>query len=135
KVGPKTILFAPPVDQGRAGWEYVSPNAATIKEVAASVERITEDFRRLAMQPTVQKTGNITATATAVDASKAHSTVESWAIALGIVSKKTVRGEWKRTGVLGPDFNEDEEELRLSEEQQGLEPEEPINPVNGEVVP
>ena len=55
--------------------------------------------------------------------------------AKGIVSKKTVRGEWKRTGVLGPDFNEDEEELRLAEEQQGLEPEELINPTNGDVVP
>jgi hypothetical protein len=140
------------------------------------VERITENFRRLAMQPTVQKTGNITATATAVDASKAHSAVEAWAIALkdaldqalmftaawmnvsdtatasvhtdfaadlsnveqekvlsdgsakGIVSKKTVRGEWKRTGVLGPDYDKSDEEQRLAEEQQGLDPEDPIKP-------
>jgi hypothetical protein len=53
--------------------------------------------------------------------------------AKGIVSKKTVRTEWKRTGVLGPDFNEDEEELRLAEEQQGLDPEELMNPINGDV--
>ena len=52
-----------------------------------------------------------------------------------IVSKKTVRTEWKRTGVLGPDFNEDEEELRLAEEQQGLDPEELMNPINGDVIP
>jgi hypothetical protein len=43
--------------------------------------------------------------------------------------------EWKRTGVLGPDFNEDKEELRLAEEQQGLDTEELMNPINGDVIP
>jgi hypothetical protein len=67
-----------------------------------------------------------------VETSVEQAKVLSDGSAKGIVSKKTVRTEWKRTGVLGPDFNEDEEELRL---EQGLDPEELMNPINGEVVP
>jgi hypothetical protein len=53
----------------------------------------------------------------------------------GVVSAKTERVELKRRGILGPDYNEDEEEQRLAEEQQGLESEEPMNPINGDVIP
>jgi hypothetical protein len=45
-----------------------------------------------------------------------------------------VRAELKRRGILGPDFNEDEEEQRLAEEQQGLQPEQPFDPVSGNVL-
>jgi hypothetical protein len=82
RVGPKTILFAPPLDSGSPDWKYVSPDAATITAVAANCERTTTDFRRLAMQPTAPRSGNITATSSAIDASKAHSAVEAWAINL-----------------------------------------------------
>ena len=40
----------------------------------------------------------------------------------------------KRRGILGPDFKEDEEEKRLAEEQLGLEPEQPFDPVTGSVL-
>ena len=40
----------------------------------------------------------------------------------------------KRRGILGPDFREEDEEQRLAEEQQGLEPEQPFDPVTGNVI-
>lgn len=54
--------------------------------------------------------------------------------AKGTLSRKTVREEWSRRGILGPAFDEDEEQKRLAEEQQGLEPEDDIDPVTGEPV-
>ena len=50
------------------------------------------------------------------------------------LSAKTERSELKRRSILGPDFREEDEEQRLAEEQQGLEPEQPMNPVTGEVL-
>jgi len=52
-----------------------------------------------------------------------------------VISAKTGRAELKRRGILGPDFKEEDEELRLAEEQQGLEPEQPMDPVSGNVIP
>lgn len=49
----------------------------------------------------------------------------------GIVSKVTVREQWSRLGILGPNFDESKEEQRLAEEQQGTDPEQPIDPVTG----
>ena len=49
----------------------------------------------------------------------------------GVISKQTEREELSRRGILGPDFDEDQEVQRLAEEQQGLEPEEEIDPVTG----
>ena len=51
-----------------------------------------------------------------------------------VISAKTERTELKRRGILGPDFREEDEEQRLAEEQQGLEPEVPIDPVTGESI-
>lgn len=82
EVGPKRVLFAPAaIDGGRTGWEFVQPDAANIKEIREQVGSIIEDMRRLGMQPLTPKSGNVTATATSVEAAKAHSTVESWALA------------------------------------------------------
>ena len=54
--------------------------------------------------------------------------------AQGIFSKKTVQIEFKRRGVLSDNFDPDEEELQIASEQQGLEGEQAIDPVTGEVV-
>jgi hypothetical protein len=51
-----------------------------------------------------------------------------------VISAKTERSELKRRGILGPDFREEEEEQRLAEEQQGLDPEQPMDPVTGNVI-
>jgi hypothetical protein len=52
-----------------------------------------------------------------------------------VISAKTERSELKRRGILGPDFKEEDEEQRLAEEQEGLLPEQPIDPVSGKVFP
>ncbi|MBR1233655.1 DUF4055 domain-containing protein [Bradyrhizobium sp. AUGA SZCCT0182] len=51
-----------------------------------------------------------------------------------VISAKTERSELKRRGILGPDFKEEDEEERLAEEQMGLEAEEPMDPVTGEIL-
>jgi hypothetical protein len=55
-------------------------------------------------------------------------------VSQGILSKKTVRGEFKRRGILSDEFDEDTEEERIAEETQGLEPEAAIDPITGELV-
>ncbi len=52
----------------------------------------------------------------------------------GILSKRTVQDEFKRRGVLSDDFDPDEEEQKLAEDEQGMTPEQAIDPVTGELV-
>ncbi len=49
----------------------------------------------------------------------------------GVVSRQTEREELARRGILGPQFDEDEEEQRIAEEEQSLQPEAPIDPRTG----
>jgi hypothetical protein len=49
----------------------------------------------------------------------------------GVISKKTERDELRRRNILSANNDEDDEEKRLAEEQQGLQPEQPIDPVTG----
>ena len=52
EVGPKTVLFAPPVGDGvKSGFEYVQPDAKNIAEIRKHVEAIQLDMRRIGMQP------------------------------------------------------------------------------------
>lgn len=188
EVGPGTVLFAPPTMEGvQAEWDYIQPDAANITEVRNDVDGIMEDFRRLALQPTTPKSGNMVATGQAIDAAKSHSAVEVWANGLvdalnqalmyttqwlkiadtvtavvhtdfgadisgteeskvigdmqkrGVISAKTERAENARRGILGPEFDEDEEEQRIAEEQEGLEPagdenEPEIDPITGKPI-
>ena len=180
EVGPGIVLFAPPAAEGvQSDWDYVQPNAANITEVRNDVDGIMEDFRRLALQPTTPKSGNMVATGQAIEAAKSHSAVEVWANGLvdalnqalmytcqwlkipdtvtavvhtdfgadisgteeskvlgdmekrGVISKQTERAENARRGILGPEFDEEEEVARIAEEQQGLDPEEEIDPATG----
>lgn len=83
EVGPKRILLAPPgIDGGQTGWSYVQPDAANLKEVRESVRDLIKDMRRLGMQPLLRESGTVTATETNKEAAKAHSAVESWALAM-----------------------------------------------------
>jgi len=180
EVGPGVVLFAPAAAEGvQPSWDYIQPDAANIKEVRDDVDGIMEDFRRLALQPTTPKSGNMVATGQAIDAAKSHSAVEAWANGLadalnqalvytmrwlkladtitvvmhtdfgvdlqgteeakvigdmqkrGVISAQTEREEAARRGILGPSFDEGQEEQRIAEEQQGLEPEQELDPVTG----
>ncbi|MBR1281620.1 DUF4055 domain-containing protein [Bradyrhizobium sp. AUGA SZCCT0177] len=184
EIGPGITLFAPPSGaEGKTDWKIIGPDAALVAEVAKSPERVMDEFRRLAMEPMVQKSGNVTATASAIDNSRAHSAIEAWAGGLkdaldqalkftsmwlqqsdqvtanvstdfvamvgsteeakviadaqkrGVLSGKTERAELKRRSILAPDWNEDEEDEQIALEREGLEPEEPFNPVNGDLLP
>jgi hypothetical protein len=82
-IGPKTILFAPPgLDGAQADWDFIQPAAANITAVSANVNDKIMHFRRLALQPLTPESGRLTATSSAIDAAKAHSAVECWAIGL-----------------------------------------------------
>ncbi len=52
----------------------------------------------------------------------------------GVFSKETVRAEFKRRNAVSNDVTEDDEQERLAEEQQGMEPEQPIDPVTGQPI-
>lgn len=54
--------------------------------------------------------------------------------AAGILSKQTVRGDLKRRRVVVNDLNDEQELQRIAEEEQGLVPEQAIDPVTGERV-
>lgn len=80
EVGPGTVLFAPPAAEGvQSSWSYIQPDAANITEVRSDIDGIMEDFRRLALQPSTPKSGNLVATGQAIDAAKSHSAIEVWA--------------------------------------------------------
>ena len=79
--GPKTTLFTG-AGEGRLGWSYIQPDAANIKEVRDHVASVIEDMQRLGMQPTIARSGDVSATESAISASKAHSALQSWSLNL-----------------------------------------------------
>lgn len=88
-VGPKTVLYAPvTTDSGRASWEYISPDAANVKEIRQDVEGIIQDMQRLGMQPMIQRTGRPTATGDSIEAAKAHTVLQAWALGLKDVAEQ-----------------------------------------------
>jgi hypothetical protein len=80
-VGPRRVLYIPP-GEGNAKAEYLVPPAANVQQIRDDVKSIIDDMRRLGMQPLVQKAGNMVATAAAIDASRAHSVLQAWAMLL-----------------------------------------------------
>ncbi len=83
QVGPKTVLFAPPVGDGvKTGFEYVQPDPANIREIREHVAAIQLDMRRMGMQPLTEQPGNPSATGQSIAAAKAHSQVKAWTILL-----------------------------------------------------
>ena len=83
QTGPKRVLFAPPGGDGvQTGWSYIQPASSNISEIRQHIQSVTDDIRRLAMQPLTARTGRVTATAAAIEAAKAHSSVQSWALGM-----------------------------------------------------
>ena len=79
QVGPKAVLWAPAVG---ASWNYINPDSSNLKEVREHVASVIDDMKRLGMQPLVARTGRQTATGDSIEAAKAHSSVQAWAIGL-----------------------------------------------------
>ncbi|MDT3686487.1 MAG: DUF4055 domain-containing protein [Pseudorhodoplanes sp.] len=80
-VGPHVTLFAQATGEGNPKWEILGPDASLVAEIAKGPERIMEVFSKLALEPTLPRS-NVTATASGIDQSRAHSAIESWSIAL-----------------------------------------------------
>ncbi|TGU44647.1 DUF4055 domain-containing protein [Mesorhizobium sp. M2D.F.Ca.ET.145.01.1.1] len=82
-VGPKRIMVAPPgMEGGNTSWSFIQPAAGNIKEVRDHVQSVIDDIRRLGMQPLTPKSGTPTATGQSIEAAKAHSAVQAWALDL-----------------------------------------------------
>lgn len=79
ETGPGRVLFAPGAEGVTTSWDYIQPDAANMKEIRDDIAATIDDMRRLGMQPMLPKTGNVTATASGVEAAKAHSAVSTWA--------------------------------------------------------
>lgn len=164
EVGPGRILYAPGAEGIQTSWDYIQPAAENLKAISEKAQSIIEDMRRLGMQPMLPKTGDITATASGVEAAKAHAAVGTWANALkdaleqafvftakwmkapdtvevsvhtdfavgaygdteltalqkmrdtGSLSRRTLWDEFSRRGVLGPQFDPDEEDKAILKE-------------------
>ena len=80
KTGPRRAVFVPP-GEGNADVDYLVPPAENIREIREDIASIVDDMRRLGMQPMIQK-ANVSVVGTVTDAAKAHSVLQSWAIAL-----------------------------------------------------
>ncbi len=82
-VGPRAVLFAQPNADGKHGeWKFIEPSASSIGALQAHLSFTQKSMKELGLQPLLPQTGNLTATATAVAAAKAHSAVQGWALAL-----------------------------------------------------
>lgn len=79
ETGPRRILFAPSAEGISTSWSILSAPAGSLKELRDDCAATAEDMRRLGMQPMLPKTGNVTATASGIEAAKAHSAVGTWA--------------------------------------------------------
>ncbi|MGA0564162.1 DUF4055 domain-containing protein [Ancylobacter sp. VNQ12] len=83
ETGPGRVLYAPGAEGITTSWDYIQPAAANLKEIREDIAEIIADLRRLGMQPMLPRiTGTVTATASGIDAAKAHSTLQAWALAL-----------------------------------------------------
>jgi hypothetical protein len=79
-VGPKTVLFAPPSNEGRGHgeWAFCEPAASSMTFLQADLEKLRTEMRDLGMQPLT--TANLTVITTANVSMKAHSAVQAWAL-------------------------------------------------------
>lgn len=79
ETGPGRVLYAPGAEGVNTSWDYIQPDAANLTEIRNDTESTTEDMRRLGLQPMLPRTGNVTATASGVEAAKSHTAVGTWA--------------------------------------------------------
>lgn len=96
ETGPGRVLYAPGAEGISTSWAYIQPEAQNLTAISAKSESIAADMRRLGMQPMLPKTGNVTATASGVEAAKSHAAVGTWANALkdAIEQAFVLTAEW-----------------------------------------
>jgi hypothetical protein len=91
-IGPGVVLFG-----GTDGeWGVLEPQGTSMEQMRKHVDDIKAEMRRLGMQPLLPGTGTITATATGVEAAKAHSWIQARAIELkdALEQALAIMGDW-----------------------------------------
>lgn len=82
QTGPGRVLYAPGAEGIQTSWDYIQPDAANLTEIREDIVATIEDMRRLGLQPMLPKSGTFTATGQSIEAAKAHTAVQSWALDL-----------------------------------------------------
>lgn len=82
RVGPRTVLYAPPNPNGgpNGSWKYIEPSAENLKALTAERDQTWGNMREIGMQPLAES--NITVITSANVSVKAKSTLQAWAIRL-----------------------------------------------------
>ena len=82
-VGPQAVLYAPPSADGSSGnWQFIEPNATSLRFLADDIKSTATELRELGRQPLTAQSGNLTVVTTAFAAQKGNSAVQAWAINL-----------------------------------------------------
>jgi hypothetical protein len=83
RIGPKTVLYAPPRETGAVGhWMFIEPAATSMTFLAADIQETIQQLRELGRQPLTAQTGNLTVVTTAFAAQKGNSAIQAWALNL-----------------------------------------------------
>lgn len=83
RIGPHTVLKAPPNADGNHGtWDFVEPNAESMKFVDGRTKDLKQELRELGRQPLTAQSDNITVLTSAFASEKANSAIQAWAIRL-----------------------------------------------------
>lgn len=91
RVGPNVVLYAPPDSSGNVGsWEFVEPNASSLKFLSDKIKDTISNLRELGRQPLTAQSGNLTVITTAVAAGKAKSAVCAWAGGLEVALNRAL---------------------------------------------
>ena len=82
-VGPQTVLYAPPVKEGRTGqWQFIEPSAESLRFLLSHIEDTKKELRELGRQPLTAQSGNLTVVTTAFAAEKGNAAIQAWALKL-----------------------------------------------------
>lgn len=87
KVGPGVTMFAKSPD---AEFYYIEPEGKAIEAGVTDLDRLEKEMSILAYQPLMRQQAGVTATKDALGQNKANSSLESWAIMLGIALDKAI---------------------------------------------
>lgn len=83
KVGPKSVLYAPPSGDGSHGtWSFIEPNASSLQFLASEVKETAKELREIGRQPLTAQSGNLTVVTTAFAAEKGNSAISAWVFLL-----------------------------------------------------
>ncbi len=81
-VGPHSVLYAPPGDNGSGSWSFIEPGAQSLKFLADDIKETARELRELGRQPLTAQSGNLTVVTTAFAAQKGNAAIQAWALNL-----------------------------------------------------